>query len=466
MKTPNILLITADDMNWDAVGAYGGPTAGVTPNIDHLANNGIRFEKAHVTIAVCQPSRSAMHTGRYPHRSGGEGFFHLRHPGIPILPDLLRKAGYQVGILGKYEHSTPYASFTWDTESDIEDLGMGRNPQEYHRQSRTFFEQCNETSKPFFLMANIHDPHRPFYGNDPAQWYNPKKTVPPAVAPSHIFSSEEVSVPGFLPDLPEVRREIAEYYSSCRRCDDSVGRILTALNETGFAENTMVLFLSDNGMAFPFSKTNCYLHSTKTPWIIAWPNHIQAGQIDREHFISGIDLLPTLLDATGVDLPDGIDGKSFLPLLSKHKQPERNKVFTQFHQTAGGRHYPMRCMQNEQFGYIFNPWSDGERVFKNESQAGRTMAAMEKAAGDDPEIEKRVKLFLYRVPEEFYDFAKDPDAKINLIDDPAYQSEIQAFREQLEQWMVETEDPALIAFRHRNSHEAKDHFMAEIQKQY
>ena len=101
------MLITADDMNWDAVGAFGYPTAGTTPNIDRLTAEGLLFKHGHVTIAVCQPSRSALMTGRYPHLSGGEGFYHLRYKDVPILPAILRAEGYDVGILGKVTHSTP-----------------------------------------------------------------------------------------------------------------------------------------------------------------------------------------------------------------------------------------------------------------------------------------------------------------------------------------------------------------------
>ena len=108
--------------------------------------------------------------------------------------------------------------------------------------------------RPFFLMANSHDPHRPFYGNDKAEWYD--ELDPPARPPSRTFEPDEVVIPGFLPDLPEVRLEIAEYYNSVRRCDDTVGRLLDVLDEAGVAENTLVMFLSDNGMAFPFAKTN------------------------------------------------------------------------------------------------------------------------------------------------------------------------------------------------------------------
>ena len=198
----NILLITADDMNWDAVGAYGCPVAGTTPNLDRLASEGLRFEYAHITIAVCQPSRSALMTGRYPHNSGGEGFFSLRKPGVPILPDLLRRGGYRVGILGKVPHSTPYADFEWDMAYDQSELGMGRNPEVYYRHAGAFVRDAAQQGRPFFLMANSHDPHRPFYGNDREEWY---RGDPPAVPPSRTFESQEVRTPGFLPDFPDVR---------------------------------------------------------------------------------------------------------------------------------------------------------------------------------------------------------------------------------------------------------------------
>ncbi len=457
---PNILFITADDMNWDAVGAFGCPTPGTTPNIDRLASQGVCFHHAHVNISVCQPSRSVMMTGRYSHNNGGEGFFHLRHPSIPILPEVMREANYNVGILGKLGHSTPYGEFEWDMTYDMEDMGYGRNPEVYRQRTREFISGSIESGRPFFLMANSHDPHRPFYGNDNPEWYE-EGEYPKASIPSKVFKPEEVVTPGFLPDLPNVRLEISEYYSSVRRCDDTVGTILEELDKAGCADNTIVIFLSDNGMAFPFSKTNCYLNSTRTPWIMRWPEKIAPGAYEQNHFIAGVDLMPTLLDAAGIDLPD-MDGNSFLPLLLGDEQGNREYVYTQFHQTAGKRNYPMRCIQNKQFGYIFNPWSDGLKEFKNESQSGRTMNAMTEAAEDSEDIAARVQLFLYRVPEEFYDFRNDPDALVNLIDYPDYQDEINKLREELENWMLKTGDPALEAFRLRNSREKLDCFLKQM----
>ena len=457
---PNIVLITADDMNWDAVGAYGCPVAGTTPNIDQFATEGIRFEYAHVAIAVCQPSRSAIMTGRYPHRNGGEGFFHLRQPNIPILPELLKNAGYQIGILGKVGHSTPYSDLQWDMAYDMRELGMGRNPEIYYEYASEFIKESTNAGKPFFLMLNSHDPHRPFFGNDRPEWYI-EGDNPPAVAPSRTFSPDEVRSPGFLADLPEVRLEISEYYSSVRRCDDTIGAMLQVLTETRAAANTLILFLSDNGMAFPFAKTNCYLNSTRTPWIMRWPERIRSGVVDSAHMVSGIDIMPTLLDAAGVDLPMGMDGSSFLPVLQGQRQPELNRVFTEFHQTAGRRNYPMRCVQTKRFGYIFNPWSNGERVFRNESQAGRTMKAMEEAAQTSSRIADRVNLFLYRVPEELYDFERDPDGLNNLAGVQRYSEELVSLRSELENWMKRTGDPALKAFLSREHKERLEDFMRE-----
>ncbi len=459
VRKPNILFITADDMNRDAVGAFGSPADGTTPRIDRLAAEGICFDHAHVTIAVCQPSRSALMTGRYPHRSGGEGFFHLRIPGVPILPERLRAGGYMVGILGKVPHSTPYADFRWDMCFDRNELGEGRNPAVYARHTRQFLTRAGAADRPFFLMLNSHDPHRPFFGNDDPAWYA-RDASSPAGLPSRVFTPGEVTTPGFLPDLSEVRREIAEYYSSVRRCDDTVGAALDALRDAGCGDNTIVIFLSDNGMAFPFAKTNCYLHSTRTPWIMRWPGVIRPGTRDSAHFVSGIDLMPTLLEAAGLELPERMDGSSFLPLLRGEDQGGRERVFTQFHQTAGRNNYPMRCVQDRRFGYIFNPWSDGRRIFRNESQSGRTMKAMREAARNDPALAARVDMFLHRVPEELYDFENDPDALYNLAGDPARADELHAMQQAMERWMSEYGDTALDVFRRRSSPEALEEFMA------
>ena len=456
---PNILLITADDMNCDSPGCFGGQTPDITPNIDHLASEGVRFTHAHVTIAVCQPSRSVLMTGRYPHRNGAEGFQPI-NTSVTTLQEELHKSGYLNGILGKVKHLAPIEKFKWDMARDIGELGQGRDPKLYYKYARDFFQQAANNDRPFFLMANSHDPHRPYHGS--LQEKNKfKEMLKDITAPSRVYRTDEVQVPGFLPDIPDVRKEIAQYYSSVRRCDDTVGEVMCALRESPLAENTLTMFLSDNGIALPFAKTNCYLHSTRTPWIARWPGKIKPGTVDNRHFISGIDFMPTVLDAAGLAQTKGMDGFSFLPALLGKRQANRDKVFTQHHQTSGRNRYPIRCIQNQRFGYLFNPWSDNERVFKNESQSGLTFKAMQAAAKTNPKIAARVKLFQYRVVEEFYDFANDPDALNNLSKNPKYKKELDKMRKELLNWMKRTNDSAFEALENNNSSEALKKFMAE-----
>lgn len=429
LKT-NILIITVDDMNWNTPGCFEGMAPDVTPNIDRLAAEGLMFENGHVNVAVCQPSRTCMMTGLYSHNSGGEGFYRITKD-KPLLVEALQKSGYLCGIVGKLSHSTPKESFEWDVVYDMDDLGKGRDPELYFEKAGKLLERAKKEGKPFFLMGNSHDPHRPFYQSDQEKEKWPGQIT---TEPSRVYTPDEVTVPGFLPDIPDVRREIAEYCSSSRRADDSVGRLLDAIDQYGFRDNTIVIFLSDNGMAFPFAKTNCYLNSTKTPLMVRWPEKVKAGVVDSEHFVSGIDIMPSLLDIIGIELEGEMDGTSFLPLLENGCQEGLEFVYTQFHQTAARRDYPMRCVQNKKYGYILNKWSDGETVFKNESQGGLTFHAMVKVAEEDPAVAERVKLFQYRVPEEFYDLENDPNALDNLIDDPEYSGEIDKFRNLLKEW--------------------------------
>ena len=370
----------------------------------------------------------------------------MRIQDVPILPGILRDEGYDVSILGKVVSSTPYGDFGWDLQkSTVFDLGRGRNPETFYQHAQQFIQDAADGERPFFLMANSSDPHRPFYGNDNSEWYD--ELNPPAATPSRVFAAEEVTVPRFLPDLPDVRLEISEYYSSVRRADDTVGRLLDALEDKGVAENTLVMFLSDHGMPLPFAKSNVYLNSTRTPWIVRWPGVVQPDQMDGEFLISAVDYLPTVLDAIGVEIPEGVNGRSFLPLLRGEEQSGREYLFTQFYESAGRKQYPMRSVQSAQFGYIVNLWSDGQRAVSNDTKSGRSWLAMVQAADDDPELAARNRLYTYRVLQEFYDYENDPNALNNFMDDPDYVDEIVTFRTTLEQWMIATNDPLLESFR-------------------
>ena len=177
---------------------------------------------------------------------------------------------------------------------------------------RSPYGAAKAAGKPFFLMANSQDPHRPFAGSlqernkvrksrknkKSKNKTNRQKDLALAPIPRR-YDPKQVPVPGFLADLPEIRQELSEYYASVHRADQIVGGVLKALDEAGLSNSTLVMFLSDHGMPLPFAKTNCWRHSTRTPWIIRWPGVVRPGNHDRQHMVAGIDLAPTILDAVG-----------------------------------------------------------------------------------------------------------------------------------------------------------------------
>lgn len=438
---PNILFITADDMNHDSAGCYGCPIRDLTPNLDRLASEGMWFQYAYSTVAVCQPVREIMHTGLYPHRNGAMGFFPLK-PEVRTLNQQLHDAGYLISMFGKNPHYMPEEKFCVD---DAE-TGISRSPARLAAATKKFLGMAREQNRPFFHHVNCTDPHRGFIGADgpddlahgdaPSRWIEP---------------GELTGVPGFLEDLPEVRREMAQYYTSVRRLDDCVGAVLQALKDEGFADNTIVMFYGgDHGMAFPFAKSNDYEDSSRGALILRWPGVIKPGGVDRDHLVSTLDFTPTLLDAAKLPAIPDMDGRSFLPALRGEKMTGWDRVFTFYNQSSGGNWLLMRCIRTKDRSYIWNAWSDGKMEYKAENMGGLTWKAMLQAAGTNPEIKARCDFYLHRAPEEFYDMTNDRHERNNLIADPTRQSEIESMRGGLLELMQRTGDPLAEAFAHRD----------------
>ena len=454
------MFITLDDMNRDSVGIYGAKVKGTTPNIDKLAKQGLRFEHGHVSIAICMPTRAVWMTGRYPHNSGALGFTKIK-PDVPTLPETLQENGFMTGILGKTEHVVPSRTKAFGYSRDRSEMDNGRSQDLYGKFTAEFLGQVKKEGNPFFLMVNAHDPHRPFDNRKPASERNltgestetlsgdkkkkGKRSDYPA--PSRIYQPDEIVIPGFLPDLPPIREEIAQYYSSVSRADDVVGRVLVELEKSGFAKNTLVMLKSDHGIPVPFAKTNVWRHSTLTPWIIRWPGTVKPGTHETEHLVAGVDFAPTILDALGVAPMKGMDGRSFLPVLKGKKQKGRDFVYTHINTIASGRSYTMRSLQGKRYGLIWNGWHDGETTFKNESMSGLTWKAMAKAAENDSALAKRVKHYLYRTPFEFYDYGKDPDALSNLFDNEEHAKLVSRYEKELNRIMKKTGDHETARFQ-------------------
>ncbi|MFL2924386.1 MAG: sulfatase [Limisphaerales bacterium] len=445
---PNILIVTVDDMSCDSVGVFGSQLPDTTPQIDRLAQQGLRYHYAHVQTGSCYPCRNVLFSGRYSHNTGVEGFYKVRNPDYPHMVDLMKAGGYYVAIRGKVSHSTPYQPYGWD-----EDLTMldgekqhTKDPGSYYRSTKRGIEQAAKANKPFCLNINISDPHKPFYAMS-----GKGNIVEDEHIPSRIYTPAEVPIPGFLFDHPDVRLELAHYYSSVRRADDCLGNIIKALQDTGKRNDTVIIFLSDHGMPLPFAKTAVWHHSTRTPLIIVWPGITKPGSVDKQHMVSGVDLLPTLLDIAGLPHPKEFDGASFLPTVKGERQKDRDFVYKFHNENSGRNRSPMRSVQSKRFGYIFNPWSDGKRVFKTATRGTATFRAMQKLAPKNRRIADRLKLFEYGTPEEFYDYKSDPDALNNLINDPAYSDAIKKHRIAMTRFMRESNDHALEAFESRDN---------------
>jgi len=444
-KPLNLLLITVDDMSCDSVGVYGCELEGTTPVMDRLASQSLRFDYAHVTVGNCNPCRNVMFSGLISHNNKVEGFYKVTDPGWPHMVDLLKDAGYYAGIRGKVTHSSPYQPYDWDEDlTTLEDGSKAhiKDAKSYGESTARGIANAKTQGKPFFLSVNISDPHKPFWSQVRGGGEDPYK-------PSRIFTADEVPVPGFLFEDEAVREELALYYSSVRRADDCLNQVLRALKKSGEWDNTMIIFLSDHGMPLPFAKTQLYHHSTRTPLMVRVPGVTKAGSVDKRHMVSVLDLLPTVMDALGVKKPARLDGRSFYPVLKGEKQAGRDFIIKQYHENSGRSRDPMRAIETKTHLYLFNPWSNGKRVFATATNGTDTCKRMIELAKNDKAMNERLNLYRYRVPQELYQVKRDPDCLQNLIGSSNNQEVKNKLQKLLEEWMVKTGDPILECFRKR-----------------
>ncbi len=493
---PNVLLIVADDLNADSLGYNGGVAPDVTPNIDKLAKESFSFDKAFSTVSVCQPSRQSMLSGLLPHNYGSGGFFPMAD-GTPTLVTYLGDAGYLTGNIHKLHHMLPEESFPWD--HDNKSLGLlapdgviGRDPEAIASGLRKAIKDADDKNKPFFMVVNSADPHRPFHG-DPVRWgdffwgYGEIKLR----EPSRVYGPEEVVVPPTLPDLPGIRIDLAKYASSIRRLDDTVGACLSVLDDLKKDSSTLVIFVADNGMPIPFGKFDCYLGSNLSPLLMRWPEYIRTPKVDEDHLVSLMDLTPTVLELAGLPVPDGLDGKSLVPFLENrtpknwrenivtlrnadiyYGDPVRrslkvNPNFTKELEARGWVYRPdhpsedtysrekeMRCFFDGRFGYIYNDWFDPDGLQVHELGVGvpygdSTYNAMKLVAKNDPDVAKRLDDYLLRENEQLFDWSKDPGSQKNLVGDPEYADVLESARQGLIKWMMSSGDPLLKVYQEK-----------------
>ncbi len=405
---PNILLVHCHD-----IGAYMGPyrdNSAVTPNVDALAGDGIVLERHFATAPTCSPSRASMMTGLVPHRHGlmglQNGAIWNLDTSVPTLASLLREEGYRTACFGVWSvNDQPYASGfdIYDPESRCERVAANVGA----------FIASHGAREPFFAMAGFFEPHRPFTDH----W--PDRPDP-----------ERVAVPYFLPDIPETRREMSNFYGDVARADWSLGQILKALERAGLAERTLVIFTADHGIAMPLAKGTLSDRGCHIGAVLSWPGRLPAGG-RYDGLTSNVDLLPTLLAAAGAPerVPPGIDGVSFLDALAGGSAV-RDHVFAEL--TWHDFYEPMRSVRTLTHKLIRN----------FEERPGLQLAGDIQQSPIVPYMRWQLRS-LPRPEYELYDLVDDPREQVNLASERECATEFAELRERLDRYLADTDDPIL-----------------------
>jgi len=427
---PNILLCIADDWGYPHAGAYGD-RAIKTPAFDRLASQGALFLNAYCASPSCTPSRAALLSGRPIHQLQETGNLWCRLPADFVgYPDLLAKAGYVVGLQGK----------GWGP-GDITGSGRGSNPAGRQHKSFAAFLATVPPGKPFCFWHGSANPHRPY-----AAGSGVKAGLKPA----------DVTVPGYLPDTPQVRSDIADYGLEIQRADEELAQILKVLDETQRAASTLVIVTSDNGMPFPRAKANLYDAGTHMPLAVRWPDRMPAGQRVGA-LVSLVDLAPTILEAAGLAVPAAMTGRSLLALLTDGKDgAPRDEVFLERERHGnvrrGGLSYPARAVRTKRWLYIRNfrperwPAGDPDAHFRQgpfgDIDPGPTKDLVLNLKNGSASERHFFRLACEKRPrEELYDCQNDPWQVDNRAADPQAGKTLAQLRKSLDNWMRKTHDP-------------------------
>ncbi len=439
---PNIILMVTDDHGMDALGCYGNPVI-KTPNLDKLAKEGVRFSNAYCTSASSAASRSVLLTGRYGHATGAYGHVHDYHhfstyESVASLPVLLSKGGYYTARIGKY-HVAPESVYHFDKTLSADP----RNTVEMANNCKEVFS----SKRPFFLYFCPDDPHRSDFTTAPEDWHSPnlfgnKKEGYKGVT-THEYSPEEVIVPPFLPDNLDTRNELAQYYQSIDRIDQGVGRLMELLKKSGKADNTIIIYISDNGMAFPGAKTTVYDAGIKLPCIIRTPGMKVHDKVNNS-MISWVDMTPTLLDMAGVKYDASkFHGRTFRPVVedtTKEGAEGWDKIYAShnFHEIT--MYYPMRVIHDREYKLIWNAAWRQSYPFASDLFVSSTWQSIERTGGK-MYGGRKVRDFLFRPEFELYDIVNDPYEFENLAYKKRYKETLDKMVEELKEWQRQTKDP-------------------------
>lgn len=437
---PNILLIVSED-NGPELGCYGDPYAR-TPHLDKLASEGVRFDSAFVAQAGCSQSRASFLTGLYPHQHGQIGLatwgFRMYREDTPNLPRSLKSAGYRTGLLGKL-HVNPESAFPFDFH-EITGANFARKSlSDYAKHAASFITASDE---PFFLSVNFPDAHDP--------WLRQVDGLPKAPQ----TGQDVKAMPYMGVDPPEMREMVADYYNSLARLDSCVGDLLSVLEKSGKADNTLVIYLGDHGADMLRGKRTSYEGGLRIPLILRWPGHAKP-QV-RQELVSTVDLLPTLLAATAAPAVPGLAGRALQPLLGDAPAEWRTHLFSEYHTHAAGANYhPQRAVRTDRFKLIENLLPDTlnpdyadtfrklEGDAKDRGEAGFKGGLSKSIAAASPEVRAAYAVMEKPPRYELYDLLADPHEFRNLAASPEHAATLAKLQRQLDTWREQTKDPLL-----------------------
>jgi len=470
---PNIVLIVADDLGRD-LGCYGDAVA-KTPALDQLAKDGTRFDYAFCTTASCSASRSVILTGLYNHANGQYGHAHSEHhfrtlETLRPFPVLLAEAGYRTVRIGKF-HVAPE-----DIYGFTQALGENaKNPVEMAERCRPVITAADE--RPFFLYFCTIDPHRgggvvESSPHRPNRFGNLPQGHPGVTTTT--FDPAKIVVPEFLPDSPACREELAQYYQSVNRMDQGVGKLIEILKEAGKYDNTLLIFVSDNGIPFQGAKTTLYEPGMRLPCIVRAPGQTERGIVSRA-MINWVDLAPTILDQAGAlpkndvskkDLSKNeapknetpkkagaknaglLHGRSFLSIVGQRDPAGWDEIFAShtFHEVT--MYFPMRVVRGRRYKLIWNLASPMTRPSASDLWASSTWQTAFLAGPETPYGRRTVASYLHPPRFELYDLEQDPHETQNLATRPEMSQTLNELQQRLRDFQQRTNDPWIIKWQY------------------
>ena len=424
-RRPNVILLTAHDLG-QHLGCYGNETVR-TPHLDRLATEGVRFPQSFCVAPQCSPSRAALATARYPHANGVMGLTHglfqwELHETETHLAQRFADLGYHTARLGVvHESNRDDLGFHERLQPDRADpadpnVPVARCMRDADRAAR-FLDQRQREDRPFYLQLGFFEPHRD--PNHPTHW-----------PPTHRPAERPATVPGYLRDDEAARDELAFFEASIRTMDDAVGRVLDALDRTGQADDTLVLFTADHGAPFPRAKCTLYDPGLEVPLLARWPaGPLPAGHVS-DALISNVDYVPTLMELLDGPAPDNAHGVSFAPALRGEPCEGRDALFAEM--TYHDYYDPIRCVRTDTHkllvNFIFN------KGFMDSSQQWQPRCS--------PVVPAQPAMSRHPLV-ELYDLRRDPLEHHNLAEDPAHVELKRTLLDRLNRWMHDTCDPLL-----------------------